>query len=297
MVDFDNRALMTVLTTNADSRMTSDAALRQEVERLQDRLRQLEQDNSDLEIALLTAIEHGDAIEAHLAASNDRLRGEIAERLRAEGRLEKLLSALRQQKTDLEILVQTITTHSDEIEAEWLRRYSLMEELSRTDGLTGIANRRAFDDVLDHEWRRAIRGGTPLAVVMADVDFFKAYNDHYGHQAGDACLVQVAQALQRACRRPVDFPARYGGEEFALVLPDTDLDGAISVAEAIRHELAERALPHSHSPYGIITVSLGAAARQPARDSDPSALMAAADNLLYVAKREGRNTVRSQTGD
>jgi len=159
--------------------------LRLEVAALQACIRMLEQDNSDLDIALTTAIEHGDAIENELAAINDRLRGEVAERMRAESRLEKLLVALSQQKSDLEILVSTITEHSDEIDAEWLRRYAQVEELSRTDGLTGIANRRAFDDILLHEWLRAARGGSPLAVVMLDVDFFKNFNDHYGHQAGD----------------------------------------------------------------------------------------------------------------
>jgi len=270
--------------------------LRLEVAALQACIRMLEQDNSDLDIALTTAIEHGDAIENELAAINDRLRGEVAERMRAESRLEKLLVALSQQKSDLEILVSTITEHSDEIDAEWLRRYAQVEELSRTDGLTGIANRRAFDDILLHEWLRAARGGSPLAVVMLDVDFFKNFNDHYGHQAGDACLAELGQVLQRACRRPVDLPARYGGEEFTLILPDTDQDGANSVADAIRLDLAGLAMPHEGSPYGVVTVSMGVLSRLPVRGTDPAELLADADALLYAAKREGRNTYRTPTG-
>lgn len=270
--------------------------LRLELAALHERIRKLEQDNSDLDIALTTAVEHGDAIENQLAAINDRLRGEVADRMRAESRLEQLLSALSQQKSDLEILVSTITEHSDEIDAEWLRRYAQVEELSRTDGLTGIANRRAFDDILLHEWRRGARAGSLLAVILLDVDFFKYYNDRYGHPAGDECLIQLAQVLQRACRRPVDLPARYGGEEFTLVLPDSDQDGANSVAEAIRLDLARLAIPHEGSPYGVVTVSMGVLARLPSRGSDPAALLADVDALLYAAKREGRNTYRTPFG-
>lgn len=264
--------------------------LRLELAALRARVRTLEQDNSDLDIALMTAVEHGDAVENELAAINDRLRGEVADRMRAESRLEKLLLALSQQKSDLEILVATITEHSDGIDAEWLLRYSQVEELSRTDGLTGIANRRAFDEFLQTEWRRGARSASPLAVILLDVDFFKYYNDHYGHQAGDECLIQLAQVLQRACRRPVDLPARYGGEEFTLVLPDTDQQGANSVAEAIRLDLAGLAMPHEESPYGVVTVSMGVLSRLPTGASDPAALLAEVDTLLYAAKREGRNT-------
>lgn len=270
--------------------------LRVELAELRARVQRLEQDNSDLDIALTTAVEHGDAIEDDLVAANSRLRGEIAERIRAELRLEKLMSALSEQKSDLEILVATITEHSDDIDAEWLRRYTQVEELSRTDGLTGIANRRAFDEILLHEWRRGMRGASPLAVLMADVDYFKAYNDRYGHQAGDGCLIELARVLQRGCRRPVDLPSRYGGEEFTLILPDTDQEGANSVAEAIRLDLAKLAIPHQGSPYGVVTVSIGVLSRLPTRTSDPAAMLAHVDALLYAAKREGRNTYRTPAG-
>jgi diguanylate cyclase (GGDEF)-like protein len=271
-------------------------AERDELEALRVRIRQLEQDNSDLEIALTTAVEHGDAIENDLAAINDRLRGEVAERVRAETRLEQLLSALSQQKDDLEILLSTITEHSDSIDADWLRRYTRVEALSATDGLTGIANRRAFDDKLAQEWRRSVRNGTPLALLMLDVDYFKNFNDRYGHQAGDECLSQVAQVLQNACRRPVDMPARYGGEDFALILPETELAGAAGVAEMIRQELARRALRHEDSPYGVVTVSIGVLSRTATRDSDAAAMLADVDALLYSAKREGRNMFRTPLG-
>lgn len=283
-------------TAATDATAEDARLLGRQIAELTERLRMLEQQNSDLEIALTTATEHGDLIENELAAMNDQLHHEIAERTRAETRLERLLSALRQQKADLEILVSTITEHSDEIDVQWLRRYSEVEVMSRTDPLTGIANRRSLTDMLDTEWRRGLRAHTPVAVILLDVDFFKSYNDTYGHPAGDACLVKLAQVLREACRRPVDLAARYGGEEFAVALPDTTLDGALKVAQVIRKDLAGLGIPHGGSPYGMVTVSMGLAAEIPQRGREPAMLLADADQLLYAAKREGRNTYRTLPG-
>ncbi|SOD96987.1 diguanylate cyclase (GGDEF) domain-containing protein [Caenispirillum bisanense] len=275
---------------------TDAAMLRGQVAALGARVRDLEQQVSDLEIALSTAAEHGDAIEVEISAMNEQLHREITERTRAERRLQTLLGALRQQRDDLEILVSTITEHSDDIDAQWLRRYSEIEIVSRTDALTGIANRRRLSEVLDNEWRRGLRGGTPVSVILLDVDHFKAFNDTYGHQAGDDCLVKLCATLRHACRRPTDLAARYGGEEFALVLPATGIDGALKVVETIRHELAAQAIPHLASTHRVVTVSMGVVTEVPSAGRDPTALLADADQLLYAAKRAGRNTYRSSRG-
>ncbi|MBV8667347.1 MAG: diguanylate cyclase [Burkholderiaceae bacterium] len=163
--------------------------------------------------------------------------------------------------------------------------------LSVTDALTGIANRRSFNETLEAEWRRAARNRQPLALAMIDVDLFKKYNDHYGHQGGDECLRSVAQVLEKNCRRAGDFLARYGGEEFALVSPATDSAGIARVAENMRRELELLALPHALSPYGCVTVSIGVASMIPEEAQQPEVLIAKADKALYDAKAGGRNRV------
>jgi diguanylate cyclase (GGDEF)-like protein len=165
-----------------------------------------------------------------------------------------------------------------------------LEKLSRQDGLTGIANRRYFDSYLLAELQRAIRAREPLSVILIDVDYFKLYNDCYGHQAGDQCLRQVAEVLRAAGRRPADLPARYGGEEFAVVLPETVVDGAIDVANAIQALIAKDAIPHSRSEIGAtVTVSMGIAAMVPGPDAVPEDIVGHADAALYQAKHQGRN--------
>lgn len=163
--------------------------------------------------------------------------------------------------------------------------------LSTTDSLTGIANRRHFDEFLLNEWRRATRSRRPLALAMLDVDWFKAYNDHYGHQAGDTCLQAVARLLQTKVSRVSDLAARYGGEEFALIAAETDMDTMRVLAEEIRAALESSALPHTASPLGRVTVSLGVAVLVPAADLSPEDLLRRADAALYCAKAQGRNRV------
>jgi diguanylate cyclase (GGDEF)-like protein len=172
------------------------------------------------------------------------------------------------------------------------RDKEVAEIVSTTDGLTGVANRRRFDEYLDLEWRRCRRSVTPLSVVIVDVDDFKLFNDTYGHQKGDAALRAVAAALERCLRRPGDLVARYGGEEFALIMPDTDSRGAASVAEATREAVAELSIPHvAASAASTVTISLGCATLTP-RDSDAIAnVVAAADRALYQAKDLGKNQV------
>ncbi|AIB10646.1 diguanylate cyclase [Azospirillum argentinense] len=174
------------------------------------------------------------------------------------------------------------------------RQTDLLRTLSFNDGLTGIANRRRFDEVMLREWRRCGRAQLPLSLIMLDVDQFKPYNDHYGHQAGDECLRAVAQLLAEQMMRPGDLAARYGGEEFVCLLPETDEDGAVQVAERLRRTVAERRLPHAVSHVADhITISLGVATARPTLDDTPDRLSQLADGLLYEAKRAGRNRVCS----
>jgi diguanylate cyclase (GGDEF)-like protein len=171
------------------------------------------------------------------------------------------------------------------------RQADAMRELSMTDGLTGVANRRSFNDTVDGEWRRCARAGLPLSVIMIDIDHFKLYNDHYGHQAGDACLQEVSAAMKRCATRPQDMLARYGGEEFILLLPQEALDGTEVVANRILEEVRKLAIPHAASPTAShVTLSMGLASVLPPGDTtDPSALIRAADANLYRAKQTGRN--------
>ena len=166
-----------------------------------------------------------------------------------------------------------------------------LQLLALSDGLTGLANRRHFDQRLSLEFKRAMREQSPLALVMIDVDYFKRFNDHYGHVAGDSCLQMVAKAVQGGQRRPGDVAARFGGEEFAILLPGTDLAGALAVAQAVRAAIADARFPHSASPLGMITVSAGVHAGIPVRGQPLRALLEAADRALYQAKAEGRNRV------
>ncbi|SMH60581.1 diguanylate cyclase domain-containing protein [Azospirillum agricola] len=181
------------------------------------------------------------------------------------------------------------------------KRKRLEEELAvaaRTDGLTGLANRRSFDEALDHAWMRARRTSAPLSLLLIDIDRFKLFNDAYGHPAGDACLRRVAATMAGLARRPGDLAARYGGEEMAVILPDTDEAGAVELAERLRSAIQGLDLEHAHNPpSGVVTVSIGVAATVPP-DGDrlePATLVAAADGALYAAKHAGRNRVMLST--
>jgi len=166
-----------------------------------------------------------------------------------------------------------------------------LAEISRTDALTAVANRRYFDEVLDKEWKRSLRNGTPLTLIMVDIDCFKLYNDYYGHLEGDECIHAVAQTLKDMMSRPMDLVARYGGEEFAILLPDTN-ENAVILAEQCRKVIEQQRMPHAASkvsPY--VTVSMGIATMASDRESDVSELIRLADRALYSAKAGGRNQV------
>jgi diguanylate cyclase (GGDEF)-like protein/PAS domain S-box-containing protein len=165
------------------------------------------------------------------------------------------------------------------------------ESLASIDALTGVANRRSFDEFFEGEWLRAIRAHTAISVLMIDVDQFKRYNDRYGHISGDNCLKEIARTIASCIRRPTDLVARYGGEEFIVVLPNTDSAGARLIAEQIRSALEQRQIPHEDGAYSVVTVSIGCATQMPQVRSLSTLLVKVADEALYQAKSAGRNCV------
>lgn len=179
------------------------------------------------------------------------------------------------------------------VEKQLLEANELLQKISTVDALTGVANRRGFDEYLKKEWKQASRMSTPLSLILIDIDYFKRYNDTYGHVEGDICLRLVAECLKKAAKRSIDFIARYGGEEFVIILPATDTAGARTVAEHLRIQVEALQIPHTRSESSsYITISLGTATMIPTRDSDPKELFLRADKALYQAKQEGRNLVR-----
>lgn len=209
----------------------------------------------------------------------------VAEIADLAGSFDVMAATLRNAFSDLEARVAERTSALESANIE-------LERLAILDGLTQIANRRRFDAVLGEEWRRCQREHQSIGLLMVDVDHFKAYNDHYGHQAGDRVLIQVAACCQGEIRRSSDLAARYGGEEFAVILPNTEREGALRVAANIQQALRRAAIPHARSSLGgLVTLSFGVACVVPEPDSDADALLRAADNALYAAKRAGRNRI------
>lgn len=170
-----------------------------------------------------------------------------------------------------------------------------LKRLTSLDGLTGIANRRHFDGVLLREWRRAMRQGEEISVLMCDIDFFKQYNDTFGHQSGDECLRQIAQTLSQTMDRGGDLLARFGGEEFIAVLPGTSLSGASFVAEQMRKAIIQLNIAHPGAAFGQVTASFGVASAVAMPETNPQDLVGAADLALYKAKHRGRNRVCQTT--
>jgi diguanylate cyclase (GGDEF)-like protein len=164
-----------------------------------------------------------------------------------------------------------------------------LELIATHDSLTGLANRRLFERALEIEFGRGARRSSPLSLIMLDIDYFKRYNDTYGHVAGDHCLAEVARALKSCCHRKADLAVRYGGEEFAVLLPDTDIHGALTIAEQIRRSVMDKNIIHSGSPTGYVTVSLGCYSFVPTGHDSTEMLIKRADAALYQAKHSGRN--------
>lgn len=204
---------------------------------------------------------------------------EVLARIRAHSR-----SYLAQQQRDKAFAA----LRKMQIELE--RKNAELEALSCRDGLTGILNRRGFDDYLSKEWLRAIREVRELGLLLIDIDFFKTYNDNYGHQGGDECLRRVAYVMGSTLKRPRDVVARYGGEEFAVILPDTNLVGASKIAESLRHAIDSMNIPHAHSKVtDHVTISIGVASVRPTPTQTAEMLVEMSDKALYEAKRSGRN--------
>jgi len=170
-----------------------------------------------------------------------------------------------------------------------------LESLSLLDALTDIPNRRRFDEALALEWKRAARDSKPLSLLMIDIDYFKQYNDFFGHGAGDICLQTVAAELVKGLARPGDLAARYGGEEFVVILPETTQESALQIAQRLRERIENKAIPHIYpNAESIITISVGVATQDKIIDSvSPKTLSDAADSALYLAKDGGRNRVCS----
>ena len=183
---------------------------------------------------------------------------------------------------------------SDRMQSDLNELNEHLEKLSSLDGLTGIPNRRLFDDIYETEWKRAQRNGTPLSVIMMDIDYFKLFNDTYGHAEGDKCLQKIASALSSEAKRSMEIVARYGGEEFVAVLPGSDIKGGKIVADNMQRAVEDLNIPHLESKISnYVTISLGLAVSQSlVRGKDtPQDLLHRADNMLYKAKDQGRNRV------
>jgi diguanylate cyclase (GGDEF)-like protein len=223
---------------------------------------------------------HAEDLEQLVAERTRQLEAELRTRREAEDRLNSV-------NADLQVQID----NREAAEAELRRLNEELHALLSVDGLTGVANRLAFDEALARGLSNCSRSGAPLSIVMLDVDRFKAYNDEYGHLAGDEALRGVARCLLSATQRPSDLAARYGGEEFALVLPNTGTRGALAVAERVRAHLAYLAIPHVGAEGGQLTISMGIATVRPDAGTQPSDLVAVADRRLYAAKHAGRNRV------
>lgn len=245
------------------------------------RIRQLEQFGEWTPIIFLTArTSDADLEKAISVGGDDYLIKPVSETVLAAK--VRAMQRIAQMRFSLLVLTRKLDDANQEL-----------TRLSSLDGLTGISNRRQFDETLLREWRRLGRQGRPLSMLLCDVDFFKQFNDGYGHQVGDECLKAVARTLRDTLRRPADLVARYGGEEFAVILPDTEITGALQVAEAMRSAVEGLNITHRYSKgASVVTISIGVASTTPSRTgSDSSALLKRADDALYRAKQAGRNRI------
>ena len=230
----------------------------------------------DIPIIVLSSKETGETkAEAFEAGANDYL-VKLPSKIELQARI-RYHSRTRIERMELELTLQEL------------------ERISTTDALTGIANRRVFNERLEQEWRQGLRQTSMLSIVMMDIDFFKLYNDNYGHQAGDDCLARVAQAIRAVVHRPCDLVARYGGEEFVAILPSTSQEGALLVAERMRETVANLALKHEYATdLGCVTISAGLACAVPCVNQSLEHLLRVADDCLYAAKKAGRNRVETK---
>ena len=245
-----------------------------------------------LEVVGIPILDEQGTVEYAIAAFQD-----ITERKRAEQILadysRELQQEVSQRTAELALIneqLQQEVTERKRAEQNLQFANQQLQQLATRDGLTQVANRYYFDQYLQQEWQRRQRSQQPLSLILFDVDYFKRYNDHYGHQAGDDCLVEIAQAAQRVVQRPTDLVARYGGEEFVVILANTEQQGAIAIAEVIQQAIRDLAIPHHKSDVSkFVSVSLGIASLIPSSQSSPEALISLADQALYGAKEQGRD--------
>lgn len=243
------------------------------------RIRAMENPGEWTPIIFLSSLGKDEDIERGISAGGDDYLHKPVSQIVLNAKI-RAMQRIIQMRTSLVVLARKLDTANQEL-----------KRLSASDGLTGIANRRFFDEYISREWRRARRNSSSMALLMCDVDHFKLYNDTYGHQAGDDCLKQVAQAIAGNLERASDIACRYGGEEFAVILPESAMGGTLFVAEKIRHAIHSLNIPHSASQLGRVTLSIGIAALTPDVDNSPDELIKAADLALYRAKHEGRDRV------
>jgi diguanylate cyclase (GGDEF)-like protein len=281
-----------MIMLDGDSLEQREHQLLAEIEQLRSENQRLRQRNRDLEIALSTTTEHGDIIEIELHKANVQLKAEVKERIKAESTLQALIDIISRQKTDLEIIVHTVMEHGDVLEHQWYQKFCEVMLLADLDGLTQIANRRRFNEYLEQQWQEMARQGQSLSCILCDIDYFKPYNDTYGHLSGDACLRQVAHCLSHSVQHPSDLVARYGGEEFIVLLPMTEIEGAVKVAQRMQAAIADLQIPHQSSKvHQQITVSIGVASTVPNLHTPMNRLITVADQHLYLAKQRGRNQI------
>ncbi len=207
-----------------------------------------------------------------------------------------VVHVVRKQNGEVDSLIGFMFDISErkKTEQELIKLQKELEELSFKDGLTGVANRRMFDSVIETEWLKARQNKQPLSLIIIDIDFFKEYNDFYGHLQGDDCLKQVAETLNNVKARSRDFFGRFGGEEFIMLLPEADENAAWSIAERCRQALFKKQIPHEQSKVSqLLTISLGVSTMIPSHDDEHNELISRADKQLYQAKQKGRNCIQS----
>ncbi len=246
-------------------------------------IRQLEPPGDWTPIIFLSSLNKDKDIEMGIAAGGDDFLLKPISEIVLASKI-RAMQRIIQMRQSLLVLTRKLDSANQEL-----------KRLTSLDGLTGIPNRRHFDEVLLREWRRAMRQGEELSILMCDIDFFKQYNDTYGHQSGDECLCRIALTLTGSMDRGGDLLARYGGEEFVAVLPGTSLSGVSFVAAQMRRAVSQLAIPHPGSPYGHVTASFGVASAVAMPETDPQAIVGAADRALYKAKHGGRNRVFQTT--
>ncbi|MBD2576273.1 diguanylate cyclase [Oscillatoria sp. FACHB-1406] len=270
----------------------SEKPLLENARSLQEKIKQLEAKNCLLRSALDTQISRNLVLSTSLALVTESLQNEIAKRESSERSLRNLIENISKQKEDLEILIQILVDHADSLDIQWHQKVMYATHLAAIDSLTQLYNRRGFEECLNQQWNVHLTQQHSLALLMFDIDYFKQYNDTYGHIAGDECLKTIARLFREIFDTHCYFTARYGGEEFAAILPHAELPEAIAIAELLQSEVAKLQLPHLGSLcQSYVTISIGVIAATPTPELSPLMLLQEVDRLLYQAKQNGRNRI------